>query len=57
MILRNGSDQRVFPPEALNARQNQGSSFRCFVDSQLMATLNKEEPPRFQFSWPLSEDI
>ena len=52
MILKIGSDQRVIPPETLNARQNQGSSFRCFVGSQWTATLNIEEPPRFQFSWP-----
>ena len=57
MILKNESDLRVSPPKALSARQTQESSIRCVVDSQWTATLNIEEPPRFQFSWPRSEDI
>ena len=57
MILKNESGLRVSPPKALNVRPSQESSIRCVVDSQWMATLNIEEPPHFQFSWPRSEDI
>ena len=57
MILRNGSDQRASLPDALNARQTQGSRLHYSFDSQWTATLNIEEPPRFQFSWPRLGDI
>ena len=57
MILKNGSNQRVSLPDPLNVRQTQGNNSHYFVDSQWTATLNIEEPPRFQFSWPRLGDI